>query len=82
MPGNDNAPLGAGGVNQVLAAGGLLAPPTLPTPPDIVRGSAGDCCILCGKVGIHLPVDHGCQPNIDVEAHRARVAERTGWWDR
>jgi hypothetical protein len=33
MPGNDNAPLGAGGVNQTLAAGGMSAPPSLPAAP-------------------------------------------------
>jgi hypothetical protein len=53
-----------------------------PTDNDIARGTAGDCCILCGLVGIDLPLNHGCRPNIDVEAHRARVAERAGWWDR
>lgn len=35
MPGNDNAPLGAGGVNQMLAGSGMLAPPILPTAVDI-----------------------------------------------
>jgi hypothetical protein len=40
--------------------------------PEIARGTAGDCCIWCGKVGIHLPLDHGCRPNIDVEAYRAQ----------
>jgi hypothetical protein len=44
----------------------------IPQPNEIARGTAGDCCILCGKVGIHLPIDHGCQPNIDVAAYRAR----------
>jgi len=82
MPGNDNAP-GAGGVtikNQMLAGSGLLAPPILPTPSDISRGSAGDCCLWCGLVGVDLPDDHGCKPDIDVIAYRARVAERAGWW--
>jgi hypothetical protein len=39
----------------------------------IARGSAGDCCILCGKVGINLPDEHGCVPN-------AVMPER-GRWD-
>ena len=85
MAEKNNAPLGSGGVNQTLAAGGMLAPPILPTPRDIARGSAGDCCILCGKVGIDLPLVHGCRPNIDVDAYRAQpkqVSECAGWWDR
>jgi hypothetical protein len=41
MLGNDNAPLGTGGVNQTLAAGGTLAPPSLPTATaDIATGEA------------------------------------------
>jgi putative DNA primase/helicase len=32
-----------------------------PADSDIARGSAGDCCIRCGRVGIKLPVDHGCK---------------------
>jgi hypothetical protein len=35
MPGNDNAPLGVGGVNQKLAGSGTLAPPTLANVTDI-----------------------------------------------
>jgi hypothetical protein len=34
MPGNDNAPLGAGGVNQMHAGSGMLAPPSLPNAAD------------------------------------------------
>jgi hypothetical protein len=55
-----------------------------PSDNEIARGTAGDCCILCGKVGVPLPVKHGCHPNIDVQAYRAqltnsgRLAER--WW--
>jgi hypothetical protein len=51
---------------------------------DIARGPSGDCCVLCGLVGIDLPLDHDCRPSIDVEAYRAqltnsgRLAER--WW--
>jgi hypothetical protein len=44
----------------------------IPRPEEIARGSAGDCCILCGKVGINLPDDHRCKPNIDVDAYRAQ----------
>jgi hypothetical protein len=43
-----------------------------PLPDEIARGSAGDCCILCGLVGINLSLDHGCRPNIDVEAYQAQ----------
>lgn len=56
----------------------------IPQPNEIARGPAGDCCILCGLVGIDLPLDHGCQPDIDVDAYRAqltnpgRLAAR--WW--
>ena len=86
MAEKNNAPLGSGGVNQTLAAGGMLAPPILPTPRDIARGSAGDCCILCGKVGIDLPLVHGCRPNIDVDAYRAQPKQaqrvRRTRWDR
>jgi hypothetical protein len=41
----------------------------IPDEPDrfISRGSAGDCCILCGKVGLPLPVEHGCTPDADPE---------------
>jgi hypothetical protein len=48
----------------------------------IARGSAGDCCILCGKVGIHLPLDHGCRPNIDVQAYRNRRRLVSDWGQR
>lgn len=27
----------------------------------ISRGPAGDCCVVCGRVGIDLPKDHGCE---------------------
>ena len=48
-------------------------------PDDIARGPAGDCCILCGQVGINLPDDHGCRPNIDVQAYRARRRLVPNW---
>jgi hypothetical protein len=60
----------------------------IPQPNEIARGRAGDCCVLCGQVGIDLPLDHGCQPNIDVQAHRAERAadaDRYDWeaaWTR
>lgn len=31
----------------------------------IARGPAGSCCVLCGKVALHLPVEHGCIPNVE-----------------
>jgi hypothetical protein len=31
----------------------------------ISRSSAGDCCVLCGKVRVPLPVEHGCAPDVD-----------------
>jgi hypothetical protein len=57
-------------VAEVLDGWGVMS--AIPQPDEIARGPAGDCCILCGKVGIHLPLDHGCRPNIDVEAYRAQ----------
>jgi hypothetical protein len=42
-------------------------------PDDIARGSAGDCCILCGAVAENVLLDHGCVPNIDVDAYRAQL---------
>jgi hypothetical protein len=84
LPNERTGPVGVGPAPDTLAVGasGVALILEQPSDSELARGSAGDCCILCGKVGIHLPVDHGCQPNIDVEAHRARVAERAGWWDR
>jgi hypothetical protein len=35
MPGNNNAPLGVGGVNQTLAGSGMLASPSLTNATDI-----------------------------------------------
>jgi hypothetical protein len=43
-----------------------------PTYVEIARGPAGDCCLLCGKVGIDLPDEHGCTPTVDP----AEVANR------
>jgi hypothetical protein len=36
-------------------------------PINIARGAAGDCCVLCGKVGVPLLVEHGCVPNVEPE---------------
>jgi len=30
----------------------------------ISRGRSGDCCLLCGRIGVDLPVEHGCLPDI------------------
>jgi hypothetical protein len=62
-PAPDTVAVGASGVAFILKQ---------PTDNEIARGSAGDCCILCGKVGVLLPLDHSCRPNIDVEAYRAQ----------
>jgi hypothetical protein len=45
------------------------------TGPTISRGSSGDCCILCGRVGVDLPDEHGCKPDLS-EAELARLHER------
>jgi hypothetical protein len=39
----------------------------IPDEPDrfISRGSAGDCCTLCGRVGVPLPVEHSCTPDVE-----------------
>jgi hypothetical protein len=89
LPNDRTGPAGGTGpAPDTLAVGASGVAVSLEQPSDneIARGSAGDCCILCGKVGIDLPLDHGCKPNIDVEAYRAqpkRVAEfLDGRWDR
>lgn len=42
-----------------------LPPVGVPTIDDhISRGPAGGCCLRCGKVGIELPVEHGCIPDV------------------
>jgi hypothetical protein len=69
-PAPDTLAVGASGVAFILDQ---------PSENDIARGTAGDCCILCGKVGIDLPLDHGCIPNIDVQAYRARPKQVTEW---
>ena len=56
------------------ASGDVVSTAILAQPPDIARGPSGDCCILCGKVAENLPLEHGCKPNIDVQAYRARGA--------
>lgn len=33
----------------------------------ISRGTAGDCCVACGRVGVDLPQDHDCQPDVAVD---------------
>jgi len=33
----------------------------------IARGSAGDCCLLCGRSRVALPVDHGCRPDLPTD---------------
>jgi hypothetical protein len=65
MPGNANAPLGSGGVNQMLAGSGLLAPPTLPTAADSAqhRNLSGYVVLLITKYGmprrkIYLDLGH------------------------
>jgi hypothetical protein len=64
--------------------GGKWSNEILIAPDEIARGPAGDCCILCGLVGVDLPLDHGCQPSIDVEEHRAQLANSgrlvVRWW--
>jgi hypothetical protein len=44
--------------------GGWWSNEILIAPDDIARGTAGDCCILCGTVGINLPDEEGCIPNV------------------
>jgi hypothetical protein len=48
-------------------------PPTLV---DISRGTAGDCCVLCGRVGVDLPIEHGCVPNLSAEQLAQLEADR------
>jgi hypothetical protein len=33
-------------------------------PVEIARGTAGDCCVKCGRVGVDLPDEHGCRPDV------------------
>ena len=66
---NDETRRGAGSETTV---GGWWSNEILIAPDEIARGQAGDCCITCGRVGIDLPLDHGCVPNIDVQAYRAQ----------
>jgi hypothetical protein len=62
----------------------LILTAAVDIPVEIRRGPAGDCCILCGRVGIDLPVEHGCIPNLSaedlaqLEADRRRP--RRSWW--
>ena len=70
---------GQGGYRETPGEGDWFSAVTLAQPADIARGPAGDCCILCGKVGIDLPPDHGCKPTIDVEASRAQLDHALGY---
>lgn len=74
LPNDETGPVGGGPAPDTLAveAAGVAFSLEQPTDNEIACGSAGDCCILCGLVGIDLPLNHGCQPNIDVEAYRAQ----------
>jgi hypothetical protein len=68
---------------------GRTTTPTLPpvTPVtdnlgvQISRGSAGDCCLLCGKVRVDFPVEHGCIPNLPADqlAEVLTVRPRRSW---
>jgi len=66
-------------IEKTPGEGDWFSAVTLAQPADIARGPAGDCCILCGKVGIDLPPDHGCKPTIDVEASRAQLDHALGY---
>jgi hypothetical protein len=50
---------------------------------EITRGTAGDCCLLCGKVRVDLPVEHGCIPNLTpnqlVDLRAAAARPRLSW---
>jgi hypothetical protein len=46
---------------------------------EISRGTAGDCCVRCGRVGIDLPVEHGCVPNLTPEQEAYRQQPRCSW---
>jgi hypothetical protein len=62
------------GADENASGDGISFAEILAQPPDIARGPAGDCCILCGKVAENLPLEHGCKPNIDVQAYRAQLS--------
>jgi hypothetical protein len=70
---------GGGAIEKTPGDGEGFSRLILAQPPDIARGSAGDCCILCGKVAVNLPLDHGCKPNIDVQAYRAQLSNSERW---
>jgi hypothetical protein len=72
LPNDRTGPVGGGPAPDTFAVGALGVEPILEQTADIARGPAGDCCILCGKVVVNLPLDHGCKPDIDVEAYRAQ----------
>jgi hypothetical protein len=53
-------------------------------PVEIARGTASDCCcVLCGKVRVDLPVEHGCIPNLtpEQEANRLRWTDGGREWE-
>jgi hypothetical protein len=68
MPGNDIAPLGVGGVNQMLAGSGMLAPTSLPNAADSASlaipaitddMSQVDAALALAAAGMYVfPVDH------------------------
>ncbi len=55
---------------------GDLATVTAPGRDYISRGRSGDCCLLCGRTGVDLPVLHGCLPDLspaDLVRHESAV---------
>jgi hypothetical protein len=34
---------------------------------QISHGPDGDCCLRCGRIGVDLPADHSCNPNLTPE---------------
>jgi hypothetical protein len=53
--------------------------------PVIARGTAGDCCVWCGKVGINLPIEHGCKPNVTAEQVYGIHGDKWNWdaaWEK
>jgi hypothetical protein len=53
-------------------------------PHTTARGTAGDCCVLCGRVGVDLLVEHSCRPNLTAEQEAellAAAAQPRRSWD-